>query len=834
MHFLGAALLVWSPATQSATDNPALAFKPSTPQDAQQLSRLEPLTPEVPSAPARKLARSNRNGGDVNGRSSASVDVLYVDMTINGQRQKSLVRVEQQADGNLLLPVDAWGQARLLSASKRYLLSDGSTAFALNDVPRASWSLDRKNQRLDIDMPADAFVASTFGDAVTVHSPPPRPDPGVILNYDAALTHSHKQGRPSSGISLEAIVFNGFGSFVTSAVARHDGRDGEAYRLESFWRYDLPHRMETLVVGDTVGASGGWSRPARYAGVRWGRDFSTRPGFVTTPQLTLAGQATLPSTVDVLVDNARRLSQPVQPGPFDLTNVPLTSGAGEVNLVVRDLLGRQTVVTQSYYYTPSLLAPGLSDFSFEAGWLRRGYGRNVSYDKDLFGSMTWRQGMTPRLTGEVRLEVQPHRRAAGVDLNGLLGLWASGRIAMAMSSTKGLGGQTEAGHVLQLGLQRSSRSGGFSMQYERTSRGFSSFGELPVDTSIGVSLPGHRPRQTLFLGMGGSLGDRVYGGLNYVQRERWDADTVKALGGSLSWWSGRWARFQFSLNKRLDGERDWQAALSVHIPLANGVSASSRVERNASGDIGVALAARSNPPTGPGLGWNVEASHPEGLRARAGLQYNTNTSELTADASTWQDGDTALRLGARGSVGFLAGMPFASRPIGQSSFAVVSVDGIADVPIKRSHQVVAYTNQDGRAFIPGLLPWQVNQLAIDPVDLPLDAEVEDFSKNVTPYPRSGALVTFDVRRSRQALLTLIQSDGEPVPVGTRVRLLPDGPEFTAGRRGKVWLTNLDQASQLLEVHWNGNAGCRLTVELPDIGEQSPASLGPLVCGGQRP
>jgi outer membrane usher protein len=101
-----------------------------------------------------------------------------------------------------------------------------------------------------------------------------------------------------------------------------------------------------------------------------------RPGFVTMPQLTLAGEAALPSTVEVLVNNARRVSQQVQPGPFELTNVPVITGAGELNRVVRDLLGRETIVQQSYYASPRLLAPGLADFSFEAGWLRTGYGQD--------------------------------------------------------------------------------------------------------------------------------------------------------------------------------------------------------------------------------------------------------------------------------------------------------------------------------------------------------------------------------------------------------------------------------------------------------------------------
>jgi len=95
---------------------------------------------------------------------------------------------------------------------------------------------------------------------------------------------------------------------------------------------------------------------------------------------------------------------------------------------------------------------------------------------------------------------------------------------------------------------------------------------------------------------------------------------------------------------------------------------------------------------------------------------------------------------------------------------VVKVDGIEGVPVKRSHQVVAVTDARGLAFVPGLLPWQRNVIDIDPVDLPLDAQVAITSQEVTPYARSGMAVDFGVRRTRQALLVLRQRDGAPVPV----------------------------------------------------------------------
>jgi outer membrane usher protein len=180
----------------------------------------------------------------------------------------------------------------------------------------------------------------------------------------------------------------------------------------------------------------------------------------------------------------------------------------------------------------------------------------------------------------------------------------------------------------------------------------------------------------------------------------------------------------------------------------------------------------------------------------------------------------------------MAGLPFASRPIGQGSFAVVEVGGLAGVPIRRSHQLVGTTDARGLAFVPGLLPWQKNLLQIEPDELPLDVEVQDFEQEVVPYAGSGRLVAFKVKRSRQALLVLRQPDGKPVPVGATVRLLPDGPESSAGLRGEVWLADLPAGRVRVRASWP-KGGC--TLELPaSAAPGAPERIGPLTCGKEAP
>ena len=775
-------------------------------------------TPAVlPSGPLSLASQASRPPGSA--PADNAVEVLLLDVSVNGQRLGEVVRAEQWRNGNLLLPADAWREARLAPTEAR-VLSDGTPAFSLDSVVGATYVINRQTLSLKINAPSMAFVGSSLGPQATAPRIPPRPDPGVMVNYDASVQRD-ASSVVTSGVLVEGIAFSKWGNFVSSVLVRREGGQSSTERLDTFWRYDIPERLETLVIGDTVGVSGGWSRPARYGGFRYGRDFGQNPGFVTFPQLSLNSSAVLPSTVDVLINNARQISQSVPPGPFQLNNVPLVTGAGQLNLVVRDLLGRETVVQQSYYTSPRLLAPGLTDFSVEGGRFRTGYAQDSQYG-EVFGALTWRQGLTSSLTGEARVEVQADRRTAGLELAGLLGTWAVGRAALALSGGR-TQGAAEQGQMLQLGIERSTPSGGGALQYERASQGFAPFGE-----GTDFNAPARRSRERVLATAGGMLWRSVSGGVGYVSQSQWNGDAVKSL--SLSASSPLWSRasVSFTLDKRLDGDQAWRAGVRVSLSLADGTYTSARLENAKNSPTVGAVAAARSAPAGPGVGWRVEGSSEESQRARGGVQYNTSQAEFAVDAVSNAGGQVALRGGVRGTVGLLGGVAFASRPVGQGSFAVVEVEGIAGVPIKRSHQVVAETDSRGRAFVPGLLPWQNNQIEIDPVDLPLDTEISDLVQQVTPYAGSGSVVTFAVRRSRQALVVLQQSDGSPVPAGAQVTLLPGGAEFLTGRRGEVWLTNLATGRQRVRVRWP-EGGCDVELPIPTDSE-STSKIGPLACG----
>jgi outer membrane usher protein len=745
---------------------------------------------------------------------------LLVDFTVNGLRQPEIAHAERGLDGRVLVASDDWRAARLKPPGQPLSMADGTPGFALDAVAGLRYTVNQQRMSIDVVAPPPAFAASTMDTQQAQEAVPPKPTPGALLNYD--LTFMRRAGAPAtSAATVEAVGFGPLGTVRTSALANDDGQRRHLERLDSYWQYDMPQSMQTLVLGDTVGVGGGWSQPVRYGGLRWGRDFGLRPGFVTMPLQSLTGEAALPSTIDLLVNDSRRFSQSASPGPFDITNVPVITGAGELSLVVRDILGRQTVIRQSYYASPRLLAPGLSDFSLDAGWLRTGYGRDSQYG-DAFGAATARLGITSRLSVEGRVELQRERQASGFEAAGLIGTWGVWRLGTAASRDH-VRGAPEQGALSEVGIERSTPLGGGALQYTRATRGFAPFGE-----SSAPEAPADRSREQVLVSMGGRLWGAVNGGVTYARRVQWSGERASTVGLSMNIPVGQMAVLTLAAARR-DETRAWFGSVNLNVPLGTDQYLGSRLERREDGHMTASVLAVRNPPPGPGLGWHAETSSEPQQRARGSVQYNTDYSELTAEMVADADTQVSSHAGAHGTVGIMAGLPFASRPIGQSSFAVVQVDGLPDVPIKRSNQIVARTDARGLAFVPGLIPWHKNAIEIDAADLPLDVETRGVRQEVIPYAQSGTMVKFDVRRTRQALLVLRQRDGQPVPVGARVQLLPGGAEFDAGRRGEVWLTDLVDRMRAT-VRWPGG-GCDLDLHVPPSENGAPASLGPLVCDG---
>ena len=142
-------------------------------------------------------------------------------------------------------------------------------------------------------------------------------------------------------------------------------------------------------------------------------------------------------------------SSQLPPGPFVIDRLPTVSGTGDVSVVVRDALGREQVLTQSFYTSATLLAAGLSQYSVNLGKVRDNYGLQSDRYGPVLGEFSYRRGITDSVTLEGHGEyLAGDSHAAG--LNAAFGI---GKIGVVNFTAATGGDAAGAGFLSGVGIE---------------------------------------------------------------------------------------------------------------------------------------------------------------------------------------------------------------------------------------------------------------------------------------------------------------------------------------------------------------------------------------------
>lgn len=738
---------------------------------------------------------------------------LLVAVDLNDQRVAATILVVRDRDARFWAPESTLIQWRLRPPPVPAAVRDGVRYQPLDAIDGLVVRYDPAQLRLGLTAPPAAFAGSAIAEPPAQARLPAPPGPGGFFNY--SLLAGRADGLTQWSGLVEAGVFGPAGVVVASGLAQDlDGRRS-AVRLDTTYTHDMPARLESLRIGDVLTIAGSWGRSLRVGGVQFGTNFGLQPGFVAYPTITATGQAGLPSTVDVFVNNALVARNSVPPGPFSISNVPTVNGSGNVQLVVRDLQGRETLITQPFYASTDLLVAGLSEYSVEAGALRRNFGtRSNDYDA-LVGSAIFRHGVTDSLTAEVRAEGMRDQAAAGVGANVLVGRLGVVSGTVAASS----GRDTGTGTLVTAGFSRQAERLGITVRTLWAQSSFRLAGDRD-DPAV--------PRRETLATVGYQFGAAGSANVTWIGRRYHDQEgnDVLAFGYTLPVLGAA----TVSVNAlRVSGQDGgWTVGAALTIPFGTYESASAGTNLRRDGDgrrtTETQVQVQRSLPEGPGYGYRLLARSADDLTAGIALQNDVGTYTLEA---TRFDGGSAVRAGVAGGVGVLGGHAFASRAITES-FGVVTVGDYPGVGILFDQQPVARTDADGVAIVPRLRAYDVNRLSIEQQHLPLDAEVESLRLEVVPYYRSGALARFAVRRAHGATLRIVLADGGPLPAGAVVRIEGRDAVFPVGADGEIYLTGFTQ-TQRARAQWRGQA-CEFEIPWQASDDPLPA-LGDFLCAG---
>jgi outer membrane usher protein len=750
--------------------------------------------------------------------SAPELTEAVMEVTLSDAEPGEMIVVLRGPEGRLYLDENDFARLRLHIPQTAPYLYEGRRFFDPRAIKGCTVTIDESAQRAVITAPPSSLDTTRLS-AAERRSPDVTPaSPGAFLNYQ--LSAQQIDGQNTGGAFAELGVFAAAGVLTNTAVARYGGlgTENQVVRLDTTYTRDFPATLETLNLGDAISDGASWGNALRYAGVRWSRNFGLRPDLLTTPLLATAGTATVPSTVDVFVNNQLVTSSQLPPGPFVIDRLPTVSGTGDVSVVVRDALGREQVVTQSFYSSTTLLAQGLTQYSVNLGKIRDDYALESNQYGPMLGEVSYRRGITDAITLEGHGEyLAGDSHAAGVNA-----AFAVGRVGVINFTAANGGDSSGSGWLSGVGFEHRGTNTSFIASSLWATSDFSQVGE-PLN-------PAMRMRQRSLLQTGMGLGRFGSLSLAYVRQTYRDSPTQQTLGLTHSISFGRVGSLNLTLTRTrtaADLSGNAQSSTSAYLIFVVPLSDRRAATLAAVGGSGTGAPANEviasmtmSPPVGPGSGYRLSASTAGNYDADWRQQFHSADLELEVARNQGLDGRSAYLSGA---MTFLDGQVDTTRSV-NGSFAMVDVAGLANVPVYVENQLTTHTDGNGRALLYNLRPYEANRISITPEDLPLDTTIAASSTIMAPPYRSGVIARFPVERVRSGTFRLVTDDGKAVPVGAVVTLR--GVQFPVVLDGMVYVTGYDHGMSA-EASWTGGR-CHFRLEPPPPDDPLP-DMGTVQC-----
>ena len=736
---------------------------------------------------------------------------LILDLTLNGN-PKGLVQFGLR-DGEL------WADAATLKQLGFVLPAGVSDPVRLASLRGVDVRYNAQRQTVAITAgPEVLHQERTVVNTNDVPMPDANASPGLLLNYDLYGTEGNNS-TSSLNAFTELRAFTGkqvFSSTFLSQGSRTDGQDWSQHsvRLDTTWSRSFPDEMLTLRVGDTTTGALAWSRSTLIGGVQLSRNFALQPYRTTTPIPAFLGSAALPSQVEVYVNGMKQYTGQLPSGPFQLNTVPGITGAGNAQVVLTDAFGRATTLDYSLYDVQQrMLQQGLSDWSVDIGAVRQNYGlTSFDYGSDPAASGTWRYGVNNSLTVETHAEGTRGLITAGGGAGYLLG--TRGGVVTAAAAQSSYEGRQ--GSLFNFGYSWSSDRFNVSMEGTRTQDSYRDVASLN-----GAPVPDRSGRVSV--GYGADLLGSF--GVSYLYLRYPTQEATRYVSAYWSRSIGQRGSINLSLNHDLNDRRNSSVFFGVSWYLDGNVSTNVGVQRDHTRTVYTADAQHTAPSEG-GWGWRAGAhTGDDDLNGgSAEVTYLGRYGRVLAGANAIGNSRYAYG-GATGSLVLMGGQAFAARGR-DDGFAVLSTEGVPGVPVKLENRLIGTTDNRGMLLVTPLNAYQLNQLAIDPMQLPADVRVDRVKAVATPTDRAGTLVEFGIRPVRSAALILVDEKGEYLPIGSNVRANGQGGSAMVGYDGATYLDTLEDKN-VLEVQ-TPNGRCVTRFDYAKSGNGIP-QIGPLKC-----
>jgi outer membrane usher protein len=589
-------------------------------------------------------------------------------------------------------------------------------------------------------------------------------DPSVFFNYAVSGQTKHT---PTLFTELGANRGN---RLFYSGLSRTP--ESGFLRGLTYLNWDSPQNLRRWTAGDAFVGTDVLGGSLDIAGITLTRQYSLQPYLLRSPSLDVTGTATTPSTVEVYVNGQLTNRIEVPAGVFTLRELPVTGGLGNTRLVVRDAFGRESVQTDSFYYSTNVLRKGFSDYVFSAGEIRRDLSKSFEFDGG--GALAqYRRGITDAITLGGRAEADRHIISGGP------------RLTLATRF-----GDFDLSGAASRDEHDSGTAGSYAYRFNARRASFGLSAIERSDRYATLSLPANadRPIRDWNAFLSGSF--RWFSlGLLGNRTESRSGVKLQRVALQASAPLGRFGNLFASAGKvEQNGKREPEILVGITLSLGHATTADVLGQRTQGRD-GLRTELRKPLTMANGIGYALQTDSITDERFVT-LQYQSSYGRYEIDADPRNSDHTTYSI-AGGLVG-IGHRILLSRPV-QDSFALAHV-GVPGVRVFASNQEVGRTSSSGDLLIPNLLPHYLNLLRINDKDVPIEYEVAGTEVTVVPPSRGGVVAAFPVRKLRSYTgsmrLIIVGQPFVPSLGEVQVRAGDKPLTLSLGRSGEFYVEDL--------------------------------------------
>jgi outer membrane usher protein len=708
--------------------------------------------------------------------------------------------------------------------------TDPAQCVLLEDLVEGTHArFDNGEQRLDVDIPqasllheARGYVDPRFWDDGV---------PAVMLQYNANVYRSGSAGTSSTngyvgligGANFGPWRFRYNGNLTTSTFG------GSHYQSvqTSFERAIVPLKSE-LTIGDAF-TDGALFDSVGFRGVRLATDDLMYPQSERGYAPIVRGTANSNAQVQIRQNGNLIYSGNVPPGPFEISDLYPTGSGGDLDVSVTEADGSVRVSRVPYAAPVNAVRAGITRFSLTAGV----YGDPLVSATPMLVQGTVQHGFSNLLTGYAGVTAAQGYVAvlAGVALNTHIGAFG---LDITQADTNLPNGPARNGQSVRI-----------------------SYSKLIDPTGTNVSVAAYRYSTSGYLGLRDAMQLRAFqeSGRGNILSSGITRDLVQVTinqnlpagfgsfylsGSTQGYWGGQGRDTQFqagysnnfrrlnygvSLSRQLDltnNHWDNRVMLTVGIPLGTGshapyLNASAQHDPNSGTNMQASLSGAfggDNALTyGVNAGYNAGGGAAPASNFGGNVSYVSPMATLNGNASR---GSSFTQYGAGISGGVVAyGGGFAFAPSMGTTMAIIEAKGASGASVTNGSGL--RIDPWGHAIVTNLMPFENNEIDIDPKGLPMSVELKSTTQRIAPTDGAIVRLKFETEGGgRSVLMRATLADGQPVPFGAQVSDASGANVGTVAQAGRIVLRGLHADHGELLAAWGSEAGeqCRLSYVLP--------------------